>query len=79
MEEEIHLTIKIRKDVVVGSLKTIQERLSPAIMDQSKVDKAMPELVGIVGSDILYSLRGSNSPAWIESGLEEVIREYFKD
>jgi len=79
MEEEIRLTIKIRKDVIVKSLETIQERLSPATMDQSKVDKAMPELVGIVGSDILYSLRGSNSPAWIESGLEEVIREYFKD
>ena len=79
MEEEIRLTIKIRKDVIVKSFETIQERLSPATMDQSKVDKAMPELVGIVGSDILYSLRGSNSPAWIESGLEEVIREYFKD
>lgn len=78
MEEEILLTIKVKKDVIIKSLDAIQERLNPVVMDESKLDKAMPNLIGIVGSDVLHNFRCSDSTIWIESGLEGVIKEYFK-
>lgn len=79
MEEEIYVTIKVPKGIIVNSLKTLQEMVKPCIITQSKMERSLSDIVLLVGHDIRESLLGNNPQNWLVSGPEEVIKEYFKE